>query len=348
MSKLTDFLVSERGKKLTGLFYGFGASIVIIGALFKILHLPYAAEMLVAGMGTEAFLFALGSFEPPHKEWDWSLVHPIMAMGHGHGPDGESLPDAQGASLGQVSITGGGGVASGGSDLKALMESGDLTPEDIAKITTALKNLGNTANKIVDISGADLAAKSFIDGLSKAGAASSSLAEIQTESSNSLKDATGKFEDGMETISTSFQQAITQSQEESAKALNSASSALVSSYEKVADKLTSDFDSLKENTTTATKSLEAVTGNLSSINSVYELQLKMLQEQSEVEKERIVKGKEVNESLSGMTHKLTDISSTLEGSIEDSRQFKEHVGDLKKKVSDLNSIYGNMLNALNS
>lgn len=347
MSKLTDFLVSERGKKLTGLFYGFGASIVIIGALFKILHLPFAAEMLVAGMGTEAFLFALGSFEPPHKEWDWSLVHPIMAMGHGHGPDGETLPDAQGSSLGQVSISGT-VSSSGGSDLKALMESGDLTPEDISKITTALKNLGNTANKIVDISGADLAAKSFIDGLTKAGSASISLAEVQTESTNALKDATGKFENGMETISNSFQQALSQTQEESSKALTAASSALISSYEKVADKLTADFSSLKENTSSASKSLEQVTGNLTSINSVYELQLKMLQEQSDIEKERVLKGKEVNNNLSGMSHKINDITSSLEGSIDDSRQFKEHIGDLKKKVSDLNSIYGNMLNALNS
>ena len=78
MSSKGKGLGSPLGKKIMGYAYGIGASIVIIGALFKILHLPGAEIMLTLGMGTEALLFFLGSFEPPHQEatsWDWSKVY---------------------------------------------------------------------------------------------------------------------------------------------------------------------------------------------------------------------------------------------------------------------------------
>ncbi|TRW25396.1 gliding motility protein GldL [Flavobacterium zepuense] len=61
--------------------YGLGAAVVIIGALFKLMHWPGASEMLIAGLGTEAFIFALSAFEPIHKELDWSLVYPELAGG---------------------------------------------------------------------------------------------------------------------------------------------------------------------------------------------------------------------------------------------------------------------------
>lgn len=81
MSSNGKGLSSPLGKKIMGYAYGIGASIVIIGALFKILHLEGAALMLTLGMGTEALLFFLGSFEPPHQEatrWDWSKIYPDL------------------------------------------------------------------------------------------------------------------------------------------------------------------------------------------------------------------------------------------------------------------------------
>ncbi|MEG1763221.1 MAG: gliding motility protein GldL, partial [Bacteroidales bacterium] len=59
--------------------YGLGASIVILGALFKIQHFPGAAIMLVGGMSIEAIIFFFSAFEPLHEEYDWSLVYPELA-----------------------------------------------------------------------------------------------------------------------------------------------------------------------------------------------------------------------------------------------------------------------------
>ena len=59
--------------------YGWGAAVVILGALFKIEHLPGASYMLMAGLGLEAIIFFFSAFEKQHEETDWSLVYPELA-----------------------------------------------------------------------------------------------------------------------------------------------------------------------------------------------------------------------------------------------------------------------------
>ncbi len=64
--------------------YSGGASIVIIGALFKIMHWPFAGTILTIGMMTEALLFGIGIFEKPHAVYNWENVFPQL-----RGKDGE-------------------------------------------------------------------------------------------------------------------------------------------------------------------------------------------------------------------------------------------------------------------
>jgi len=61
--------------------YGIGAAIVIIGALFKIIHLPFANELLILGMGTEAVIFFLSAFDAPSEDYEWEKVYPALADG---------------------------------------------------------------------------------------------------------------------------------------------------------------------------------------------------------------------------------------------------------------------------
>lgn len=78
---------SKSTKKLFNMAYGLGASVVIIGALFKILHWelgPLNGGILLAiGLITEALIFAISAFEPVEDEYDWSLVYPELAGGEG-------------------------------------------------------------------------------------------------------------------------------------------------------------------------------------------------------------------------------------------------------------------------
>ena len=75
-------MATSRGyKKAMGYAYGIGAAVVILGALFKLMHWPGASIMLIAGLGTEALIFFLSAFEPVGEDLDWSLVYPELAGG---------------------------------------------------------------------------------------------------------------------------------------------------------------------------------------------------------------------------------------------------------------------------
>lgn len=85
---------SKSGKKIMNMVYGLGAAIVILGALFKIMHWPMGNEMLIAGLVTEALVFFVSAFEPVDDELDWSLVYPELAGGQG-APKGKVLGQSQ-------------------------------------------------------------------------------------------------------------------------------------------------------------------------------------------------------------------------------------------------------------
>ena len=76
---LFSFTHTRRYRNFMAKVYGLGASVVIIGALFKINHYPGADIMLIIGLGTEAVIFFFSAFEPPSREPDWSLVYPELA-----------------------------------------------------------------------------------------------------------------------------------------------------------------------------------------------------------------------------------------------------------------------------
>lgn len=77
---------SRRAKeKFINVCYGLGASVVILGALFKILHFQIGVltggVMLTIGLCTEAFIFALQAFEPLKPSYEWSRVYPELESG---------------------------------------------------------------------------------------------------------------------------------------------------------------------------------------------------------------------------------------------------------------------------
>lgn len=91
---------SKSSKKLFNMAYGLGASIVILGALFKILHWEIGplngGVLLAVGLITEAIIFAISAFEPVDDDLDWSLVYPELAGGKTKAGKKEEPQDAQG------------------------------------------------------------------------------------------------------------------------------------------------------------------------------------------------------------------------------------------------------------
>ena len=79
MGWVDNFVRSKVYKEVSAKLYGIGASVVIVGALFKINHWPGGTIMLIIGMGIEAVIFFVSAFEPLHVTYDWSLVFPELA-----------------------------------------------------------------------------------------------------------------------------------------------------------------------------------------------------------------------------------------------------------------------------
>jgi gliding motility-associated protein GldL len=332
---------TEKGKLISGFAYGIGASLVIIGALFKILHLKGAEEMLMIGMGAEAFLFALGAFEPPHKEYDWSMVYPQLAMGHGHGhtPSEISLPNRS-----EVSVATKSAVPASPKKaemVSSLADTGELlNPGDIEKLREGLKKLGDTANQINQLSGASIATENYIRNLQNASETVEHLNSVQTKSSEVISAATENFSDSYKKVVTNFESALSDAQKNATNAIKDASSQLLTSYSGLTKSLDTNISSLNGNGKEITASLTTISGNLSKINSIYELQMNALNDQVNESKKAVSHSQQTNSSL-------TTIATNFAQVLADTEAYKQESGKLKKQVSDLNAVYGNMLNALN-
>jgi hypothetical protein len=74
--------MAQEGKiTITNLVYGLGAAIVIVGALFKIQHWPFASIILTVGMIVEALVFTWSAFEKQSDDLDWTVAYPELAGG---------------------------------------------------------------------------------------------------------------------------------------------------------------------------------------------------------------------------------------------------------------------------
>ena len=144
-AKFMHWYESYQGKKVVGCVYSLGASIVIVGALFKIMHFPGAGPMLVAGMSVEALLFAIGCLDKPHAEHHWENVFPQLV---GYGADPELIKDLE--SRPRPTLLGGGNDGGSSANVPALnekeLESLKAGISNLAKTATQLSELGSVAN----------------------------------------------------------------------------------------------------------------------------------------------------------------------------------------------------------
>jgi gliding motility-associated protein GldL len=169
----------------------FGASIVIVGALFKIMHWPGASIALIAGLGTEALLFILFGIDIPHEEVDWTLAYPELAgMGHDEIEEQEknhNLPISN--------------------QLDNLLADAKIGPELLESLGTGMKALGDSANKIADISNATVATNEYVDSVKNASKNVSQLADTYSRAADSISslaetnDASSSIGDSLTKVS---------------------------------------------------------------------------------------------------------------------------------------------------
>ncbi|MFN7014830.1 MAG: gliding motility protein GldL [Bacteroidia bacterium] len=264
---LISALQSKKGKKFMAYLYGWGASIVIVGAMFKIQHWPGASVMLVAGLSIEAIIFFFSAFEPIHEEIDWSLVYPELRGAHGHGEHDEHQEVEE-----KKSIT---------EELDKMLEEAKIEPELLQSLGQGLRSLTEQTSKLNDISGAALATNEYVASAKNASTSLNKLSETYVKASESLTGLSVTNDDGA----------------------------------------------------TYGEQLQKVAKNLSALNAVYELQLQGTSEHLK--------------ATNQLYNNIEQLMANLSESVEDTKRYKENISELSKNLTALNTIYGNMLNAMN-
>jgi gliding motility-associated protein GldL len=289
---LAELVQSSGWKNFIAKLYGLGASVVIIGALFKIQHWPFAGTMLSVGLITESVIFFFSAFEPLHEEVDWSLVYPELAGI----PEEEGELPAHGKYRGGAGggfVGGGGGAGSAAlAKFDEMLEKAEITPDLFQKLGGGMKKLGEaTANMN----------------------AMGDVSAVSAKYMNTIKSA----DESLGKLSDSYQS--------TAKIINETGS----NYKNIADSLSV----IEVGGKSYQQQLESLNKNLSALNSAYELQLKGTSANVK-ESDALYKG------IQGLMKDLTE-------SAGDTKKYREQITRLNDNLTALNSVYGNMLAAMN-
>ncbi len=305
---LAEIVQSSGWKNFMAKLYGIGASVVIVGALFKIQHYPMAGLLLFIGLTVEALIFFFSAFEPLHEEVDWSLVYPELA-GVPEDEDEMALQATRAAS--QRGVGGGGGGSAALAKFDEMLENAEITPDVFENLGKGLKKLNTTTSNM--------------NTMGDVTAATNEYAEKVKGAAETVGNHTANFAQKSEALGSSLGK-LDESYQSTAQIISSTGS----NYQHMTDSLSK----IEVGGKSYEEQLGAMNKNLSALNAVYELQLKGANEQVK-DAETLMKG------VSGMLTNLKD-------SAEDAQKYREHVSQLNENLAALNTVYGNMLSAMNT
>ena len=315
-----EILESKRWKTFTGYVYNLGASIVLLGALFKLQHWAFSGPLLVLGLCTEAFIFFISAFEPPLEMPQWSKVYPELR--DDYDPDAEMEVEQSNVKL------------------DTLFEKADISPDLLSKISKGLTDLSNTASSISDITSATLATDVYVKNLNSASESMNSFAEINNQANvninrsvNSLVDSYTSTAQQLSEKGGEMLNQLAVSGEEFTNRLNQSGSKLINTYSKVAEVIEKGVNSLGQNSTQYNDNLSKLNQNLQALNASYEIQLKGTNDQLQASQKFFT---EINQ-----------MNQVIQTSVDEVKKYQSNAAELNKHLEALNAIYSNMLGAMN-
>lgn len=268
--KLTGFkkfqaLTQTKGyKTFMAYIYGWGASIVMIGAYFKLTHIPGADIMLGIGLGVEALIFFLSAFEPQHLEYAWDNVFVELDENW----DGKERT--------QFATTGAaGGSVSNMEDamLSKMFEKMNVSEDTFKKIGKGLDQLAQNAGNMADISNAMAATTNYANAMDRATKSISDFATQYTQTNQKLSDSLGKLDfsaldsNTIKKVATSMQSlnSIYELQLQGAEQTSAASKRLVETMNKYMENMSVSAQSAGQ----LNQQLTQLSSRLTALNNVY-------------------------------------------------------------------------------
>ena len=193
--KSGGFFASKGYKNLMKMVYGYGASVVILGALFKIMHWPYCDIMLIIGLTTEAVIFALSAMEPLHAEPNWAVYYPYLLPEDERPQTAEELQ----AFPKPMELAGGaGGSSSTGITEKfdELLANAKIDQSLLDRLGSAMRDLSHNAEQLKSVSSAATATDSYVASLEAASNRVTALSSDYEKASAALVGITAAQSDG--------------------------------------------------------------------------------------------------------------------------------------------------------
>ena len=272
--KFQAFTQSKKYKTFMGAVYGIGAAIVMVGAYFKLTHIPGADFMLAIGLGVEALIFFLSAFEPQHLDYAWDNVFV------------ELEEDWDGQTRTQFATTGGTGGKAATTDVEEAMlskmfEKMNVSEDTFKKLGRGIDKLAENAGQMADISNAMAATTNYANAMDRATKSISDFSTAYVTTNQKLTDSLGKL----------------------------------------------DFSALDANT------IKKVASSMTSLNSIYELQLQGAEQTSAASKK--------------LTETMNKYMDNLNASSQNAGQLNQQLTQLSQRLTALNNVYGGMLSAMN-
>ncbi len=258
-------------KNFMAKLYGIGAAVVIIGALFKIMHWPGAGPMLVAGLGTEAVIFFFSAFEPIHEDPNWELVYPELALGHQDELDTDAIATRGGRGGSGTGIT---------EKLDEMLEEAKIDGELLERLGEGMRTLGENAAQLKGVTSAAAATDSYVNSLQAASDKVSKLSESYEQASvaisgmTSSQDAGESFGEQMQKVSKNLA-ALNNVYELQLKGSSAHLEATEKFQAQVTDMMKNLSDSV-EDTRLYKENMSMLSKNLTDLNAVYGNMLKAM------------------------------------------------------------------------
>jgi gliding motility-associated protein GldL len=346
------FVRTKKYRNFMAKLYGWGASVVILGALFKINHYQGADIMLIIGLCTESLIFFFSAFEPPHVEPDWSLVYPQLA-GIYHEGDVGSPELAKGATVTE--------------ELDKMLEKAKIGPELIESLGSGLRSLNKTTSTLNDVSNATIANNEYVQNIKTASESVSALSstykktaetldqtktltEQQAQNMQAVAKNAGALSSAYAQASESIKEEITHNKEFSTSMVNAAATAnkFVEKYSQSAELLSKSAETLNASATEGAnynKELQKISKNLSALNTLYELHLQGSTHQME-------NTNKASESLSKLVQNLNE-SVTNTAKYKDTlaalnKVFDQQLSGATQQVEGMNKMQDTVVNFLDN
>ncbi len=267
LGKFQKFLASKKYKTFMGYLYGWGASVVMIGAYFKLTHIPGADFMLALGLGIEALIFFMSAFEPQHMEYAWDNVFVELEE------DWDGVQKTQFATTGATGKSAAAPTDVEEAMLSKMFEKMNVSEDTFKKLGRGIDRLAENAGQMADISNAMAATTNYANAMDRATKSISDFSSAYVETNQKLSDSLGKLDfsaldaNTIKKVASSMQSlnSIYELQLQGAEQTSAASKKLTETMNKYMDNLNAS----SQNAGQLNQQLTQLSQRLTALNNVY-------------------------------------------------------------------------------